>query len=73
MCRAYRGPEPVPGGVPDLARQERLNEELRRAEPVLVPTTAEGIVELLGGLARVVLTGHGPTHEGRRLAKGGLD
>jgi adenylosuccinate synthase len=67
FCNSYQGDPPSLAQAPDLGWQARLTEQLRRAEPVLAPATAEEIVGALGTLAPVVLTAHGPTHEHRQL------
>jgi hypothetical protein len=51
--------------APNLAWQSELTRQLRQAEPVLAAATADDIVCRLGETAPVVLTGWGPTHEGR--------
>jgi adenylosuccinate synthase len=69
ICEAYRNVELTPAVAPQLAWQERLTQELRRAEPMLVPTTAPQVVNALNAIAPVVLTGRGPTYEQRTLSK----
>jgi adenylosuccinate synthase len=68
VCESYRGLELCPAEAPNLAWQGRLNEQLREAEPMLVRSTAEDIVERLEETAPVVIRGCGPTHEERGVA-----
>jgi adenylosuccinate synthase len=68
VCETYRDVTLTPSAVPQLSWQERLTQDLRRADPVLSPATPDHIVYLLSELAPVVITGVGPTHEQRELA-----
>ncbi len=65
VCEEYRGGRLKASDAPNLAWQSELTRQLRKADPVLVPATADEIVCRVGELAPVVLTGWGPTHEGR--------
>jgi adenylosuccinate synthase len=67
IAEAYRGMTLEPTAAPDLVGQAGLNDRLKGAEPVWAVETAEGLVRRLSAVAPVVLTGAGPTHEGRRL------
>jgi adenylosuccinate synthase len=67
MCEGYRNVTLTPAPAPHLAWQARMSEELRRAEPVLIPAAPDRILGRLGDLAPVVGTAFGPTHEGRTL------
>jgi adenylosuccinate synthase len=69
VCDAYRNVTLTPSAAPQLGLQGKWTELLRRAEPVLSPTTPDRIVRSLGELAPVVITGAGPTGEQRELAK----
>jgi adenylosuccinate synthase len=69
VCDAYRNVTLTPSRAQHLSCQERLTQELCRAEPVLSPTTPDRIVRSLSELAPVVITSAGPTHEQRELAK----
>ena len=66
ICDGYRNATPAPAEAPDLSRQGRLTEELRRAEPILTPAGRDEVLRRLGEIAPVALTGFGPTHEERR-------
>jgi adenylosuccinate synthase len=68
ICDAYRNVTLTPSAALHLSCQERLTQELRRAEPVLSPATPDRIVRSLSELAPVVITSTGPTHEQRELA-----
>jgi adenylosuccinate synthase len=65
VCEEYRNLTLSPSPVPNLSAQERLGEQLRQAEPVLVAATSDDLHRRLGEIAPVVLTGFGPTHEDR--------
>jgi adenylosuccinate synthase len=67
ICDAYRGVTLSPSEAPDLSWQSRLTGQIRQAEPVLSPDTPDGITRRLSAIAPVVLTGLGPTHEGRNF------
>src|SRR5262245_820184 len=67
LCNSYKVADLAPARALSLAWQSRLTEQLRRAEPVLLPASPEGILEALSDIAPVVLTAHGPTHEDRHL------
>jgi adenylosuccinate synthase len=69
VCEAYRNVTLACSTAPRLSWQGVLTEQLRRAEPVLSPTTPEGLVSSLSELAPVVITSTGPTYEQRELAK----
>jgi adenylosuccinate synthase len=69
ICEAYRNVTLTPSAAPHLCWQGRLTRELCRAEPVLAPATPDRIVRWLSELAPVVMTGTGPTHEQRELAR----
>jgi len=69
VCEAYRNVTLTPSAAPRLALQERLTEELRRADPVITPATPDRILGLLSELGPVVITGTGPTHERRELTR----
>ncbi len=68
VCEEYRNLTLSPSPAPNLSAQERLGEELGRAEPVLAAASPEEILCRLEAIAPVVLTGFGPTHEDRRGA-----
>jgi adenylosuccinate synthase len=67
LCDEYRDVTLSPAAAPNLAWQSELTQALRRAEPVLTPTTPDDITRRLGEIAPVLLTGAGPTHEARTL------
>jgi adenylosuccinate synthase len=67
VCEEYRNLTLFPSPAPDLSRQGRLGEELRRAEPVLAAAAPDDLLRRLGEIAPVVLTGFGPTHEDRSV------
>jgi adenylosuccinate synthase len=69
ICEAYRNVTLTPAAAPHLSWQGRLTGDLCRAEPVLAPATPGRIVRSLSELAPVVMTGAGPTHEQRELAR----
>lgn len=69
FCESYRNVSLMVAAAPQLACQERLTQELLRAEPVLSPATADRIVRSVGDLAPVVLTSTGPSHEERVLGE----
>jgi adenylosuccinate synthase len=69
VCEAYANVTLSPSAAPDLAWQARLTEELRRAEPLITPTTPDGILRRLGEIAPVVLTGFGPTWKERHFTE----
>jgi adenylosuccinate synthase len=67
LCTAYQNMTLSPSEIPNLTWQSRLTEQLRQAQPVLYPATADSIVGRLSEMAPVVLTSAGPTHEDRRF------
>ncbi len=67
ICEAYRNATLTASEAPNLAWQAQLTEQLRQAEPVLSPATAESIVDRLSEIAPVVGRGFGPGHEPRSL------
>jgi adenylosuccinate synthase len=69
ICEAYRNVTLTPAAAPHLSWQGRLNRDLCRAEPVLAWATPDHIARALSELAPVVMTGTGPTHEQRELAR----
>jgi adenylosuccinate synthase len=62
ICRSYGNVTLAPSAAPRLSWQSRLTEELRKAEPLLVPAPAESLLSELGAIAPVVIKGSGPTH-----------
>jgi adenylosuccinate synthase len=68
VCERYREGTLEAAPAPNLVWQERLNEQLERAQPVLAPATVDGIVARVSEVAPVVSQGFGPTCEGRTLA-----
>jgi adenylosuccinate synthase len=70
LCDTWKGAALIPAAAPNLAWQSRLTEQVRQAEPILIPATCESILERVGELAPVVLTGFGPTRQQREV--GGL-
>ena len=69
VCDAYRNVSLTPAAAPHLSLQNRLTQDLYRAEPVLSPATPDRIVRSVSELAPVVITGTGPTYEQRESAK----
>lgn len=69
VCEAYRNVTVRPSPAPQLSRQGQMHQELCRAEPLLSRATPERIVQLLGELAPVVITGTGPTSAQRELVR----
>jgi adenylosuccinate synthase len=67
VCEEYANLTLSPPAAPDLSRQERLGERLRRVEPVLRDVTAGEMLRRLGEVAPVVVTGSGPAWHDRRL------
>jgi adenylosuccinate synthase len=67
VCDAYKDGPLKPADAPHLGRQLQLTEQLRQAEPILHPASADEITHRLEEIAPVVLTGSGPTHEERRI------
>jgi adenylosuccinate synthase len=65
LCEAYGNAALTLSATPQLSRQTRMTQELRRAEPRLSPATPDRIVRSLSELAPVVLTSTGPTCEHR--------
>jgi adenylosuccinate synthase len=65
VAESYRGVTLSAAEVPDLAWQTNLTQVLRGAEPSLSPAGPDAILQRLGEIAPVVLTGFGPTHEQR--------
>jgi adenylosuccinate synthase len=69
VCETYRNLTMSPSAAPQLAWQERLTQELCRAEPVFSSATSDHIVRLLSEVAPVVITSTGPTCEQRELVR----
>jgi adenylosuccinate synthase len=67
ICETWKGPTPALAPAPSLAWQGRLTEQVRKAEPILVPATSQSIVARLQEVAPVVLTASGTTHQEREL------
>jgi adenylosuccinate synthase len=68
LCAAYRNATLALATVPDLAYQTRLTAMLSSAEPLLRPAAGADVVEALGTIAPVVVTGYGPTAQDRNGA-----
>lgn len=68
LCDAYREGVLTPSAAPNLAWQSQMTEQLKRAEPVLSPASADEILRRLDEIAPVVLSGSGPTHEARSFS-----
>jgi adenylosuccinate synthase len=69
VCDSYRNAALTVAAAPQLAWQERMTQELLRAEPVFAPATPAEIVRSLSELAPVVTTSTGPTHVERVLGE----
>jgi adenylosuccinate synthase len=65
VCVEYRDGDPEPAAAPNLAWQERLTKRLESAEPVVVRASIADLLDRLGNVAPVVVTGTGPTHADR--------
>jgi adenylosuccinate synthase len=69
LCETYRNITLPPSPAPQLSWQNRLAQELQKAEPVLSPADAERIVRSLEEIAPVAIKGFGPTHEDRTFTE----
>jgi adenylosuccinate synthase len=67
-CDEYQSGALAVSAAPSLAVQSRLTEQLRQGKPLLTPVTADAILQRVGEIAPVVLTGHGPAPEERSFA-----
>ncbi len=68
VCETYRNASLTSSTIPDLAWQARLTEHVLVAEPILNSTTSRDVIQALGSVSPVVITGNGPTHSDRRCS-----
>jgi adenylosuccinate synthase len=69
VCEAYQNTSLSPAAAPSIAWQNRMNQQLHEAEPVLSPATPEIILDSVSAIAPVIVTSTGPTHSGRSSMK----
>ncbi len=69
ICTGYKGGPLSVSEAPSLSQQSQLTQQLLQAEPILSPSTPESILDRIGEIAPVVLTGFGPTHQERNVTE----